>query len=66
MESFNTNFGGVRNILCMGVEKLIFMGTPEFALPIMEAINHSSHKIAAVYTQAPKKSKIIKKLLRFI
>ena len=37
--------------------KLIFMGTPEFALPIMEAINHSSHKIAAVYTQAPKKSK---------
>tara|TARA_Y100000591_G_scaffold214166_1_gene185929 strand:+ start:2469 stop:3389 length:921 start_codon:yes stop_codon:yes gene_type:complete len=37
--------------------KLIFMGTPEFALPIMEAINHSSHNIAAVYTQAPKKSK---------
>ena len=37
--------------------KLIFMGTPEFALPIMEAINHSSHKIAAVYTQTPKKSK---------
>ena len=37
--------------------KLIFMGTPEFALPIMEAINHSTHKIAAVYTQAPKKSK---------
>ncbi len=37
--------------------KLIFMGTPEFALPIMEAIHHSSHKIAAVYTQAPKKSK---------
>ena len=33
------------------------MGTPEFALPIMEAINHSSHKIAAVYTQAPKKQK---------
>ncbi len=37
--------------------KLIFMGTPEFALPIMEAINYSSHNIAAVYTQAPKKSK---------
>lgn len=37
--------------------KLIFMGTPEFALPAMEAINQSSHHIAAVYTQAPKKSK---------
>ena len=37
--------------------KLIFMGTPEFALPIMEAITNSPHKIAAVYTKAPKKSK---------
>ena len=36
--------------------KLIFMGTPEFALPIMKALNYSSHDIAAVYTQAPKKS----------
>tara|TARA_Y100000591_G_scaffold331174_1_gene364248 strand:- start:1506 stop:2426 length:921 start_codon:yes stop_codon:yes gene_type:complete len=37
--------------------KLIFMGTPEFALPIMKAINQSPHDIAAVYTQAPKRSK---------
>ena len=43
--------------------KLIFMGTPEFALPIMKALNYSSHDIAAVYTQAPKKAKGAKRLI---
>ena len=33
--------------------KIIFMGTPEFALPTLEAL-HKKHEIIAVYTQAPK------------
>ncbi len=37
--------------------KLIFMGTPEFAVPILKSINNSEHKILSVYTQPPKKSK---------
>ena len=36
--------------------KLIFFGTPEFALPILRKINNSKHEILAVYTQPPKKS----------
>ncbi len=35
--------------------KIIFMGTPSFALPILKAINESQHKLLAVYTQPPKK-----------
>ena len=35
--------------------KLIFMGTPEFAVPILESIYKSNHKILSVYTQSPKK-----------
>ncbi len=37
--------------------KIIFMGTPEFAVPILETIYKSEHKILNVYTQTPKKSK---------
>ncbi len=33
--------------------KIIFMGTPEFALPTLEAL-HKNHQVIAVYTQAPK------------
>ena len=36
--------------------KLIFFGTPEFALPILRKINNSKHEILTVYTQPPKKS----------
>ncbi len=36
--------------------KLIFMGTPEFAVPILKNIYKSNHKILSVYTQPPKKS----------
>ncbi len=36
--------------------KIIFMGTPNFAVPILEAINQSNHKILEVYTQPAKKS----------
>ena len=35
--------------------KLIFMGTPEFAVPILKTIHNSEHKILCVYTQPPKK-----------
>ena len=31
--------------------KIIFAGTPEFALPTLRALLHSQHKICAVYTQ---------------
>jgi len=35
--------------------KILFMGTPNFAVPILEKIYNSNHKILAVYTQSPKK-----------
>ncbi len=31
--------------------KIIFAGTPEFALPALKALINSSHKICAIYTQ---------------
>ena len=37
-------------------KKVVFMGTPEFSVPILETIINSSYKILCVYTQAPKKS----------
>ncbi len=36
--------------------KLIFMGTPEFAVPILKTINESRHVIQTVYTNEPTKS----------
>ena len=36
--------------------KIIFMGTPNFAVPILKAINSSDHKILEVYTQPAAKS----------
>ena len=35
--------------------KILFMGTPDFAVPILKSIYQSSHKILEVYTQPPKK-----------
>ena len=34
--------------------KIVFMGTPEFAVPTLKALHHSSHSIMAVITQADK------------
>ena len=34
---------------------IIFWGTPEFCIPIFEAIRNSSHNIIAVVTQPDKK-----------
>ena len=35
--------------------KIIFMGTPNFAVPILKKIHNSNHKVLTVYTQSPKK-----------
>jgi len=37
--------------------KIIFMGSPEFAVPSLKSINNSKHNLLYVYTQSPKKSK---------
>jgi methionyl-tRNA formyltransferase len=34
--------------------KIIFMGTPDFAVPALRALINSTHEIVAVYTAAPK------------
>ena len=50
--------------------KIIFMGTPEFAVPILKSIQKSDHKIIKVYTQPAKKRIGVKKsktlLLMFV
>ena len=35
--------------------KIIFMGTPDFAVPILRSIKNSGHNILSVYTQNPKR-----------
>jgi len=37
--------------------KLVFMGTSEFAVPALEALHKSKHKILKVFTKAPAKAK---------
>jgi methionyl-tRNA formyltransferase len=34
--------------------RIIFMGTPEFSVPVLAAIVESGHEVVAVYTRAPK------------
>src|SRR5882757_1376385 len=34
--------------------RLIFMGTPDFAVPTLKAIVERGHEVVAVYTRAPK------------
>ena len=36
--------------------KLIFMGTPEFSLPTLDALKNSEHKILATYSQPASKA----------
>ena len=36
--------------------KIAFMGTPNFAVPILKNIYQNGYEITAVYTQPPKKS----------
>ena len=35
--------------------KILFMGTPNFAVPILKSLHESNHEILEVYTQPPKK-----------
>ena len=35
--------------------KILFMGTPVFAVPILKSLFESEHKLLSVYTQPPKK-----------
>ena len=34
--------------------KLVFMGTPEFAVPCLDALAAAGHEIVAVYSQPPR------------
>ena len=47
--------------------KILFMGTPKFAVPVLKSLSNSNHKILSVYTQSPKKKlrglKIIESLI---
>ncbi len=42
--------------------RIIFMGTPEFAVPALEALHAAGHEIACVYTQPPRPAGRGKKL----
>ena len=37
--------------------KIVFMGTPEFSIPTLEALINNKFEILTIYTQPPKKSK---------
>ena len=37
--------------------KIVFMGTPEFSIPTLEALINNKFEILSIYTQPPKKSK---------
>ena len=38
-------------------KKLVFMGTPMFAVPILKSLYQNGYNISYVYTQPPQKSK---------
>ena len=42
--------------------KIVFMGTPEFSVPTLEALIKNKFSIATVYTQPPKNPKGVGKL----
>jgi methionyl-tRNA formyltransferase len=44
--------------------RLIFMGTPDFAVPTLRALHDAGHEIAAIYTRAAKPAKRGMKLQR--
>ena len=41
--------------------KIIFMGTPDFAVPILKSVYETNHKILQVYTSPQKKKTGAKK-----
>ena len=38
----------------MAPMRIIFMGTPDFAVPSLRAILEAGHEVVAVYTQPPR------------
>ncbi|GMN13220.1 methionyl-tRNA formyltransferase [Altererythrobacter sp. MTPC7] len=42
--------------------KIVFMGTPDFAVPTLRALHHAAHEIVCVYTQPPRPAGRGKKL----
>ena len=38
------------------LKKIIFMGTPYFAVPILKSLYQNGYNVSAVYTQPPQKS----------
>ena len=44
-------------------KKIVFMGTPEFAIPSLEVLKNSNKEILAVYTQPPSKANRGQKLV---
>ena len=38
-------------------QKIVFMGTPMFAVPILKSLYQNGYPISCVYTQPPQKSK---------
>ena len=38
------------------LKKIVFMGTPIFAVPILKSLYQNGYQVSAVYTQAPQKS----------
>jgi methionyl-tRNA formyltransferase len=43
--------------------RIVFMGTPDFAVPVLDALAGAGHEIAAVYTQPPRRAGRGKKTL---
>ena len=43
-------------------QKIVFMGTSNFAVPILKSLYQNGYPITVVYTQPPKKSKRGQKL----
>ncbi len=42
--------------------RIVFMGTPDFAVPTLKALVHAAHEVVCVYTQPPRKAGRGKKL----
>ena len=45
-------------------KKIVFMGTPGFAVPCLEALNNSNHKVISVYSQPASKANRGQKLVK--
>ena len=45
--------------------KIVFMGTPLFAVPILKSLYQNGYSVSVVYTQPPNKSKRGQKFKKF-